>query len=360
MSTLTAPRTTGTGTSRHPRVFSRPAPGRAMRRPVSRFRLLEPAGLPEMRAKVAEARADLVSEEQVRRVLELVRTGTPLPQVAATVDLAEGRVLDVVAGVGSRISQANKTGPKVSEVVYAVSGRQRPSARRKLVAVIPPGFEPAAGHGRDVTRSLAALLIADPAGDERPIGRWLADQSTILPVQYTHLVHWHFLAQRGTHTLADPLFCLDVQDVFVRAFDLLAAEFAGAVGAIGRILNQRLSPAELAKAADTARWLAPEVDRLAAAATAAAGGDAAAAARVPALLTHLHRIAEARPARYTPRSLGDISREQLRLIAARHGMSAADIPDATRTSRNINEYSQSVAAARAKVEAELAAQGAAA
>lgn len=317
------------------------------------FRLAEPTELAMMRERVAAARTDRIGREQVVRVLESVRAGQSLADVATGTHLTEARVLDVVAGIGSRLSQINKRGPKAEAIVYASDGAPLPMTQSRLVAVIPSGFEPSAPHGRNVTRALAAVLVADPASAERPIDRFLtATQPTCLPVEYTHLVHWHFLAQRGPHSLDSEPFDVDVTDAFIRAWDLLAAEIVAAVGALARLVISRLTVAELATAADTARWLAPDIALMAETATAVEAGDTTAAARLPRMLVNLRRSVASAPARFTPRSLADLTRDQLRLIAARHGMGPADIADGSQPNHGLEAFARAMAAARAAIEAE--------
>jgi hypothetical protein len=148
--------------------------------------------------------------EQLTGVVVGLRKGySSLSEIATETGLTQDEVLRVVAELGSWLAKSlggakYETGnavdtqaPQLFQYVTPTPPRNRskkaqaaaqaapPPARRKRrsrkteVILIPPGFEPTASHGRDVSNSLAAIVKHNPSADV--LTRFLSRTYTVTP-----------------------------------------------------------------------------------------------------------------------------------------------------------------------------------
>lgn len=124
----------------------------------------------KMRAEEAE-QAKRLQLEDVRAVVDGLADGQFLCDIATESGLDEATILEIVAEFGTWLTHV-RGGAKVAIVQPYETGRLFSVNDLDATVVIPPGFERTAGHGRDVGKSLAAIVVSQP--DDDLILRWLA------------------------------------------------------------------------------------------------------------------------------------------------------------------------------------------
>lgn len=302
--------------STRPRVQIRPYP------------IAEPAGLAPWRAAAAEfAETVRTDPSDAMAVMAAVRAQEPMESVLARLPLTRTQVLDVVAGVGARIGQANKSGPRAARCLSFNRGARSgltPGAHLvdgELIVVVAEGWSRSRKEPRDVARSYAAIVLSDPAGDAEAVDRWLVTMSAQSQVTYQHLAHLYAVARGTFATLAgistNPL----VQDAYVRGFDSLVAAIRNAHAHMSVVLDPGSSPAAVLAAVRESFWLLGGFARsIGKAATAAAAGHPAGEPVMRREVSRLRSAVERNPRVFLPRSLADLSQAQFRAVCARQGM----------------------------------------
>lgn len=329
--------------------------GRAVR-PV---RIAAPDGLDAWRAELSEqTRPVPPTTAQVVKVIAGVRAGTALPSLARKVRLSQARVLDIVVGVGSRMSQANKTGPKADRTMSLEEARQvgidedgLAGLNGELVVVLGPGWDRNAAHGRDIGRAFAAVVMADPAGDDRPVERWLATQSSEQAVTYGHYAHLYAVATGKMRTFTGLTDDRDVREAYLRAFDDLADAVAAASAAVTGLCHPSVTPQRTLELLRACYWMVPDARTLAGLAKAGAAGDPVAAGRLRVALGNLRSVLTRRPTLFFPRDLSDLTARQFYAILAERGHHSSDISDSARAQTDLTDIGSALAAIRAKVNA---------
>lgn len=116
-----------------------------------------------------------LSLAEVRGVVDGILAVRPLADIAATTGLDDKTILDVTAELGTWLTHVHG-GADATIVSAADHGQQQllqaatGPARREVV--VPLGFERRAGHRRDVSRALAAIVVHAP--DDKTLTRWLS------------------------------------------------------------------------------------------------------------------------------------------------------------------------------------------
>lgn len=355
-STITATRT-------HARTLSRAAhPSSA--RPVRAARVAEPAGLAEWRLNLHENPPSAPpTASAIRAVLAGVREGASLAETAQRARLSQARTLDVVVGVGSRISQMNKYGPRAA--VTASLGEAAEygiteagvylDADSELVVVLADGWGAEESHGRQVGRSYAAVLLAFESDtyldDDRPMTRWVASLSSEVEVGYGHYAHLRSVASGQLVTFAGLSSDPDVQNAYLTAFDRVAAWIGEASAAVTRLCRSDMPAGDVDSLLRVCFWMVPDARAIKRAADAALAGHPAGAGQLRLQLSALRAQVARQPALFFPRTLADLTTRQYRAVLALHGFHPADIADAARPDGDSAPLTQMIADIAARVAA---------
>lgn len=221
----------------------------------------------------SKARAHLrPNVERVTRIVQDIMSITDLDATAKAMDVddhdtAVSLVLDVVAAFGTWIGHS--IGTTATVVVPAADVEQLPlmqlphmlvDRKSKLPTVIlPPGYEPGAAHGRDVSKALSLIVVTDP-GDEM-IGRFVSRtyQPRSVELTYPFITGvWDFARRGRLHRIDrvsdDPVF----HELVVESYDLLEVSRRDAVTALAALADPRTPPQELRRLVVLSRWLAPD------------------------------------------------------------------------------------------------------
>lgn len=335
------------GVPRAPRV------GLARPQPVS-----APAGLEDWRERVAALPDQAApSSEQIAAVLAGVRQHTPLAELSSRTGLDVDAVLDVVVGVGSRLSQANKTGPKAGRCLTLRSagraGLDGPGVHQvdgELVVVLAAGWERTAPHGRDVARAYGAVSVTTCEGDARATERWLATLETSVELTYHHFAHLYAVAAGTMPTFTGLTDDPAVQRAYVEAFEIVTARVSQASAAVSRLCTGNPTPARVLELLRSCFWMVPQTRHLAAAARAAQDGRPVGAANLSRGLASLRSDVARRPSLYYPRHLGDIPAACYRVLVAQLGYRHDDVTDQVRVETDLS----GLVAALAKTQAKMA------
>lgn len=304
-----------------PSAVRRPVPG------VREYPIAEPAGLSAWRLAAGErtAAAD-VTPAQALVVLAGVRAGADRPSVESAAGLGSDQVMDVVAGVGSRIGQANKVGPRAASCLSTSRGARAglgPGVHEHdgaLVVVLAAGWGRTRKEPRDVSRSYAAIALSDPAGDDAAVRKWSATTTDDAEVTYQHLAHLYAVAAGAFPTLDGITADVNVQKAYLRGFDALVAAVRGGHQHLAVVLHPHSSASEVLEAVRGCFWLLGAFARpVARYAAAAAQGNVDAARPLAGALAQLRTAVERTPRRFFPSSIADLSRTQFRVICSQLG-----------------------------------------
>lgn len=267
---------------------------------------------------------DRVTGTQVRAVVDGLVAVDSLADVAATSGLTPTAVLDVVATFGTWLTHVKGGSGAATETA---AHRERAGTRGDTVT-IPDGFERTAGHRRDVSKALAAIVVTDPSDEliTRYIARQYPTATNVLPFQAVSAMLYFATKDRLDEVDAiapafDPL--------AVAAYDLMETARADAVTGIGVLAGGDVTDlAALRDACTKARWVAEgELARIERAVTAAEQRPSA----VPVLARELRLLAgrvDAHPDRYLPGTVADLTHGQVRRVAELAGLAV----EATRRS----------------------------
>lgn len=244
-------------------------------------------------AALSAAEGRRPTNEQVSAIVAGLRTCDDLATISRKSGLPEKRVLDVVADLGTWLTHSNKGAPKAriesaeeallgvlflgvwSHNVPEKEGHKRKRKRKRsgnnvlpedLKVTVPPGFEPKGFHKRDVSKALAAIVVAAP--DDATIARFVARTYQIrsAALNYPMLSGVWYFAQCGrldkidAVNAKDPVFHSQV----VAAYDLLDIARRDAIDGIEVLVEQNLEDLDrLESACVKARWVAEqEITRL--------------------------------------------------------------------------------------------------
>lgn len=233
---------------------------------------------------------------QLRGIVDGLALVQPLSDIAAQTGLEESRVLDLVAKLGTWLTHVNGGSGAVpvsradesQQILFQVAASARPrpggderqSGRKQHPSLasrsrreseppkvyVPLGFERRGPHKRDVSRALAAVVVADPddATLTRFIEREYPTRSRVLTFTVLSSVWWHaangYLDNIDTLNPDNPV----LGELLVEAYDLLAASISQAQEGIKALYDGDVSDLDrLAHACTKARWLAEaEIARL--------------------------------------------------------------------------------------------------
>jgi hypothetical protein len=192
----------------------------------------------------------------------------------------------------------------------------KPSRRKPSNPVrIPMGYEPSADHKRDVTRALAAIVMAAPGADviARFVARTYRTRSGGLTYPLVAGV-WMFAIRarldKVDQVSNDTVFHSQV----VAAYDLLDVARLDAIEALERLAGGSLKPAAARKAIAKSRWLAEsELNRI----EQLLDTDFDAYTRA---VEQLGRRLKVEPGRYRPASIAALSAGQVQRICAASGL----------------------------------------
>lgn len=231
--------------------------------------------------------ADLLSfTEEFGKHRARVNKGSDAPKATPVAATATWSLLPIGTSEVEAARQAHRAGKKLK-------GNQKELLHTGLldseapVAILPPGFDKNAGHGRDIGRSVAAVLAGKVSDSEiiRFAERHFAEKSIILDADHVVLLHWVV-----TNGLAEKLLELgglkavitpegerelvpaggsnhDLIRMLVEAYDLLDVARQDALEGLSALVRQDPGGAPdipaLRAAARKARWLAAgEIGRL--------------------------------------------------------------------------------------------------
>jgi hypothetical protein len=223
------------------------------------------------------------SEDQVVLVVEGLLACRPLKDISVSTGLDGDMVLDVVAEFGTWLTHSKK-GSVRAGLVCAADMRQQTlfqlefsggvplegkgKKAKESRVVVPLGFEPRAGHKRDVSKALAAIVVAAP--ERKTIERFVARQYGVrsASLNYPLVSGVWFMASCGRleqidKVSKDPVFHVQA----VAAFDLLEVARKDAIDAIDLLVKAGLGAdvdlKELGRACVKSRWIAErEVERV--------------------------------------------------------------------------------------------------
>lgn len=306
---------------------------------VRTYPLQEPAGLSTWRQEAAlRVVTPPVAPLAARRVLASVRAGLPIAATQAVSGLGRDAVMDVVAGVGSRLGQANKAGPRAQACMSFSRGARRglePGVHvldGETFVVMGDGWARTRKDPRDVSRSFAAAALADERGDSAAIEKWLARTTDEVQPTYQHLAHLFAVANGTFATLEGITTDPQVQGAYLRAFDLLTRAVRAAHQNLAIVLDPSSNPAQVYRATRECFWLLDGFARPVASRSAAAAADAntdtlrALRASVERLRTAVERT----PRRFFPASLAGLTQSQFRAICAQAGLGVPADDDGAR------------------------------
>lgn len=320
----------------HARPLARP---RTTPRTVRRYPIAEPKGLAAWRLAALDRPAHkAISTAEALLVLECVRRGESLLRTMNIAGVDRSAAFDIVAGVGGRLGQANKSGPRARACVSFPRG-----ARRGLGAGVheePDGLVIVMGEGwartrkepRDIARSYAAAALADLETGASATARWLANTAENAPITYEHLSHLYGVARGTFATLEGVTTDPRVQDAYLRAFDLLVGSIRQAHQGLRTILDPASTQQEIYAGARSAFWLlgayAKPIAIRAAAAT--RHDEPHVSGDLRFVLSQLRDAVQRSPRRFFPGSLGDLSHAQFRAICAHLGFPVPEDDDGAR------------------------------
>lgn len=274
-----------------------------------------------------------LTKGEVTAVVDGLTACRQLDQVAAEANLDADEVLSVVAEFGTWLTHV-RGGAKVDTIEWWETGRLFPINDADDKVVIPAGFGKASDHGRDVAKSLAAIVVCKPSEEE--VSRWLArkypSDTAVLTFPMVSSV-WKF-DQLGKLDSIDEVSPHSVfRRLVVEAFDLLHVAVVDAQQAARTIA--RLSQAdsaevansvtELRDAATKLSWLQPrEMGNLAKLADLVAS-EPSAASTLTARVRTIGRLMAAEPRAWFVESIGQLNQGHVEQIARRAGLSVEGV-----------------------------------
>lgn len=309
------------------------APARTGRPRPRTYPFAEPAGLAAWRAEAkCRPAPEMVDAVTARMVLHAVRAGLPLEQTLELTGLQRQSVMDVLTGVGSRLGQANKVGPRADACLSFDRGARQGlepglhAAGGKVVVVMGEGWARTRLEPRDVSRSYAATVLSESAQAAAVVDRWVARTSGQMPLTYQHLAHLYAVANGTFATLEGITSDPQVQDAYLRGFDLLTGAVRAAHQSLVAILNPATPPQRVLQEVQSSFWLLGSFARPLAA---LAGGAATNASdeqvrALRALAAQLRVAVERAPRAFFPTTLADLTQAQFRAICALEGYPLPD------------------------------------
>jgi hypothetical protein len=302
-------------------------------------RIREPDGLERWRAAVAASpRRARPTVAQCRAVLAVIRSNGSLGDAAEASGLDVGSLLDVVIGVGTRLSQGAVGSCPVVAKAFACTG---PAARSlggpglypgpgsTVIVILGSGWDRGATHLRSVNRAYASVAVSDGGRDDWAIDRWRSTTDVEQVLTYGHFAHLYAVATGVMATLTGISEDREVQAAYVRAFDMMADTVAASGAAVTRLCQSR-TPAEVLQSLPACFWsLERAAGVLHRCAGAAASGDLEAAVKLSQLVAGVRSGVTRTPARFFPRSLADLTHAQFRAITAVLGHRVQDSVEGT-------------------------------
>ena len=292
----------------------------------------------------------------VASIVELVRAGQSRDQVQAAVAVTGDVLTEVVVDLGSKCAQMNKRGPKIKSIRRGGEGEVATFTREGDVISVrtAPGWAGEDGTA-DIRRAYAALLSSDQTLVMNAVARWSEVHTDEQPLKYTHVADLYSSA-RGL--LPDLSLVIDHPSsirAYLQAWRLLDDAAHHAMRGIAHLTSGRATASSARAAIRACFWILPQaghLDRLAAAVESAPTSAArmTAEARLYQSLTQLRAHVETRPARFMPRTLGDLSTVQVRAVAARHGLFVDDGSN-SRAARSLDGFAADVEEARTRMAA---------
>lgn len=276
---------------------------------------------------------DVRTVGQVRSIVDGLLSCDPLDAVAEAAGLSEDEVLALIAHFGTWLSHVR--GSASADIVEAADVTDQIFLVNNVPGqvIIPPGFERSASHGRDVTRSLAIIVEANP--DDKAIDRYISRQAPTTSVLtfpiVTSLVKFDELGRLEEigEVSPSPTFRKRV----VEAFDMLATAIGDANEAVSQIVPLTDTDDEtvlanldvLESAAAKLHWLQPrEAAQLGKLVEYTRSNPAGAATLVSRLRT-LRRLMMAEPAAWRIERIGDLNQGQVQAIARASGLSVEGV-----------------------------------
>lgn len=198
-----------------------------------------------------------VSLSQIVSFVKLLRSTTPLADVAASTNLTEEEVIDLGARLGTWLTHVS--GSVDAEIILAVEMEQpqlfHDSDDTKVI--IPVGFERRPKQRREINRSLATIIRHNP--DEATLSRFLdrlyPSKTSVLAARDVFIV-WRFAQLGRLDGLANispnhPAFCRTM----VSAYNLLETAIADAEQAVNVLVDESADLESLASACVKVRWM---------------------------------------------------------------------------------------------------------
>lgn len=283
-------------------------------------------------ASITRMREQLAAEDRrptvelLRSLVDDIRSCRPLDETAQSLGLDRLDTLNLAARLGIWLSHVHG-GANVPTITAASMKRQLNAKERRRTVVVPLGYQRGAGHHREVSRAIAAIVIFDP--DDEELSRFISRQYKTTSIELDFNVVssvWYAATQGRLHEVEDvnPTSARFVRSA-VAAYDMLSVALERAHEGI-RVLAVATAddPEAIEMACLKAEWLAErEMDRLRRAAhEAAIDPESLENHRIlEREITFLHRRLRETPAVYFPERIADLSKAHVRKIAIEAGVS---------------------------------------
>ncbi len=207
--------------------------------------------------QLASIETQRVALPQIVSFVKLLRSVTPLSDVAAATNLAQDEVIDLGARLGTWLTHVS--GSVAADIVLAADMEQPQlfPANDGTTVIIPVGFERHPKQRREINRSLATIIQHNP--DEPTLSRFLdrlyPSKTSVLAARDVFIV-WRFAQLGRIDGLANispthPAFCRTM----ISAYNLLETAIADAEQAVLMLTDENADLADLAAACVKARWL---------------------------------------------------------------------------------------------------------
>lgn len=268
--------------------------------------------------------------EQVARVVADITSVTPLSETVKAMALPAGVdgekfVLDMVATFGTWL--AHSTGASGLEVTYAAKQEGQmelfqPSEAGMGTVIAPLGYEPTAGHRRDLGKAIGAIASITP--DSEAISRFVARTYATRPARLSYQLVvgvWGQVSRDRIGSVSTVSEDLVFQSLVVEAYDMLDVAREDGVRAVTDLLAMDGSDADAVKnAATIAYWLAEAPLRSVVRAAELAPSGEAAAARLVRELSFFRDMVRARPEQFLPAGVRDLTLGHVQRICVAAGL----------------------------------------
>lgn len=286
-----------------------------------------------MRAELDDDAERRFTVDEVARVVDGVKHCEHLDEVATKSNIATDQILEIIVKLGTWLTQVYG-GTDVQVLEWFDTGQLFPSNDYDDAVVIPYGFERNAEHGRDVTKSLSAIVAHSP--DKEALTRWIsrAYPSDTSVLNYTMVASVWKMACLGRLDDIDEVSparafrrntvsAYDMLDVAINDARAALAKLVELIHADERVLATQLDV--LVGIASKLSWLQPaemaQLDRMAAMAT----EQPSLVSNLSARLRTIGTLIEQDPSAWSVTEIADLNQGHVEQIAARSGLSVEGV-----------------------------------